>query len=222
MRVRRRLLPATALLLAVGLSGGCGTFAEEYPPTGVDQLAIPTPSPDPRDFVAELDNPWLAVEPGEVWTYQVTAPGVSTVRTVTVLPVEDVAGVPATPLRSERDGVAETDYYAQDEAGNVWWVGHDGPAATWRAGEAGAQAGLAMPAEPRFGDGYRLALVPDVVEDAARVAEVDDDEVTIEVSSPVDPGLVTRETYRRGIGLVSRITGSGEAERLRSVSPAGR
>ena len=33
--------------------------------------SIPTPSPDPADFVGAVDNPWLPLAPGRTWTYDV-------------------------------------------------------------------------------------------------------------------------------------------------------
>ena len=59
----------------------------------------------------------------------------------------DVAGVATTAVTLG----AWADYYAQDSAGNVWWFGREGE---WRAGEDGAEAGIAMLAKPRVGDGY--------------------------------------------------------------------
>lgn len=156
--------------------------------------------------------------------YTVTLPGAAspTERRVEVLPGRVVvAGVATTAVRSTlagaggaadpgaRDGAAvvTTDYYAQDAAGNVWWLGHAAPGGgvgSWRAGEAGARAGLAMAARPRVGDGYRTAYVPGMVEDIATVSEVDGDTVRVDVTSERTPGGVVRETYRRGVGLASR------------------
>ena len=74
----------------------------------------------------------------------------------------DVAGVATTPVtRTEPTGDQVVDYYAQDRRGNVWWFGREG---VWLAGEDGAQAGLAMPATPRLGDGWRAAYDEDVVD----------------------------------------------------------
>ena len=34
--------------------------------------SIPTPTPDPADFVDAIDNPWLPLAPGTTWRYEVT------------------------------------------------------------------------------------------------------------------------------------------------------
>ena len=222
MRVRRTL---AALLLPLGL-GGCGTFAQSYDPTGVDQLTIPTPSPEPSDFTGTVDNPWLPLAPGTTLTYDLTGPELTGSRVVSVLPGHvDVAGVATTAVRSTVSGSGTsgtaggqetTDYYAQDTHGNVWWFGHQATTGSWRAGEGGAQAGLAMAARPRTGDGYRTAYLPGVVEDIATVVSVDADTVQVDVTTALAPGGATRETYRRGTGLVTLIDAvTGEVDQLR-------
>jgi hypothetical protein len=213
----RRLLPALVLATAVGAVSGCGTFAQSYQPAGVDELTIPTPSPRPADFVATVDNAWLGFGSGATRAYAVTRPGQPpATRTVEVLPGRvDVDGVPTTAVRSTTGADVVTDYYAQDRRGNVWWFGHEAPTGAWRAGRDGAQAGLAMAARPRRADGYRTAYLPGVVEDVATVVAVDARTVEVDVTTELAPGGVTRETYRRGTGLVSSIDAvTGEVDRL--------
>ena len=43
---------------------GCGSASEPSPPTGIDELVIPTPSIDPADFVDRVDSPWLPLAAG--------------------------------------------------------------------------------------------------------------------------------------------------------------
>jgi hypothetical protein len=198
-------------------SAGCGTFARSYDPAGVDELTIPTPSPRPVDFVGTVDNPWLPLEPGATRAYAVSGPVADATRTVAVLPGQvEVAGVATTAVRSTTGTAVTTDYYAQDRSGNVWWFGREAATGGWQAGQDGAQAGLAMPAEPRTGDGYRTAYLPGVVEDIATVVKVDADALQVDVTSTLTPGGVTRETYRRGTGLVTRVDAvTGEYAELR-------
>ena len=80
---------------------------------------------------------------------------------------------PTTPSAG-RDGWStglHSDFFAQDRDGNVWWLGRAGE---WEAGVDGARAGLVVPADPRVGDGYRMALLEGVVEDRAEVTAVDE------------------------------------------------
>ena len=213
----RRGLGAVALLAAaaVGLIG-CGTASAPSPPTGVDQLVIPTPTPDPGDFVVEVDNPWFPLPTGRSWAYDVADVDGRHPLQVKVAPGVEIGGVSTTARVVRERGRTTTDWYAQDTAGNVWWLGREGE---WRAGEAGAQAGVAMPAEPRLGDGYRMALAGGVVADHATVTEVEDDRVVVEVerSEPgPEPSMVAR-IYARNIGLVeeSDLDGAARTVRLR-------
>ena len=198
--VVRRVVAAAAVLL---VATGCGTASEPSPPAGVDGLTVPTPSPDPADFVGEIDNPWLPLALGESWTYR-TVGGASEEWSVQAGP--EIAGVPTTALVTG----AGTDYYAQDAAGNVWWFGRDGE---WQAGVGGAEAGIAMLATPRVGDGYvearpgpraEILELEGVVQTEAWELE---DLLVIESTEP--DGRVVQSYYARDAGLVSRETVAG-------------
>lgn len=212
MRGRRRAtLAGLSLLLLSGAASGCGSGSDPSPPTGVDGLVIPTPSVDPDDFVTGVDNPWLPLPINATWEYDVTGalPGTAT---VTTLEGPDVEGVATTAVRTELapDGggrTVATDFYAQDESGNVWWFGREGE---WLAGEDGAEAGLVMSEHPRVGDGYRQAYAPGVVDLRAEVLAVDD-LVTIAVTSPLT-GRTVESSYAESVGLVSLETVAGEPE----------
>ena len=74
------------------------------------------------------------------------------------------------------------DWYAQDDAGNVWYFGEDvfnyedGVVAdtdgTWIAGEDGPP-GMIMPADPQVGQAYRPENIPDFVFEEVVVKTVD-------------------------------------------------
>lgn len=193
------------LLLCLTGCGGAGQPVP-YDATGIDGLEIPTSTPDPADFVDEVDNPWLPLNSRDSWRYVVARDGeqVGTVRSV-VAGTADIGGLTATEVRTTTrlrgQGRSEVRrYYAQDEAGNVWLVGEDRADVEWRAGEA-YDAGLAMPARPRLGDAWvRVEAGP--VTETVRVVEDgvgdDPDQVTLE---SVETG--TRTTYAAGTGPVT-------------------
>jgi hypothetical protein len=211
-------------------------------PTGVDELTIPTPSPDPDDFVAEVDNRWLPLEPGTTRTYSLD--DAAAPRTVTVAVgtgTREIGGVVTTPVTTtttdDRDRVLaeSTAWYAQDTAGNVWLFGEAGTTDTggasaavgeWIAGEGGAQAGLAMAAEPRVGDGYRRSAGPGVSEDVVTVLSVEESLSTVngpavevvltEQESASDPGAVLR-WYAPGVGLVRQSSSTQPTWTLQSI-----
>ena len=213
MTVRAAVVVALLAVLAPNLSA-CGTASSPSPPAGVDELVVPTPSPDPADFVDRVDNPWFPLEPGSRRTYDVADPTGTHTLVVTVGAGPTVAGVPTTARVSREPGSRVVDWYAQDDRGNVWWFGRAGE---WAAGTDGAEAGLAMAATPRIGDGYRMGYAEGVLEDRATVESVSDDRVVVVVRSALRRGASTEETYQLGTGLTSEeaVTGGYRVVRLR-------
>lgn len=245
---------AGVLVAASVLLSGCGSLGEAtpetYPPSGVDELVIPTPRPDPEDFVADVTNPYLPLTPGTVWTYAVS--GSAEVARL-VIRVEGrrelVAGVSCVVVRrseTSADGraVSESEQlFAQDRRGNVWLFGEQpiagSPGRSWRAGVDGAEAGLAMPATPRVGDGWVRARAPGVTEDRVSVVsteQTDSGEITVpagtfgnlvvteDVSEPVDSRVeesTVRRSYAVGTGLVveTALEGGTEQASLVSITP---
>jgi hypothetical protein len=197
---------AAAALALLAVLSACGTASAPSPPAGVDELVVPTPSPDPADFVGRVDNPWFPLEPGSEQVYDVADAAGNHRLVVTVETGPTVAGVPTTARVSREPGARVVDWYAQDDRGNVWWFGRAGE---WRAGSDGAEAGLAMAATPRVGDGYRTAYAEGVVEDTAKVVSVTDDLVGVEERSALRPGASSHLTYLRGTGLESEQTVAG-------------
>jgi hypothetical protein len=109
------------------------------------------------------------------------------------------------------------DWYAQDNSGNVWYLGEDskecdGPGrcvqnqGSWQAGVNGARAGLIMLANPRNGDHYRQEYYAGHAEDEASVSGT---ELHVMLTRPdaIQPRLFhhciqTRESTRLEPGAV--------------------
>jgi hypothetical protein len=233
-----------ALALVGSLSVACGSAPPKSPPTGVDELVIPTPSPDPKDFVDRIDNPWLPLEPGNTWVYTSTSEDGDVTITTTVLDqTRVVAGVTATVVHDVETGakgrVTEDtyDWFAQDRAGNVWYFGedttsYDGKLASkegsWEAGVDGAMAGVVMLASPRLGDGYQQEQLAGVAEDRATVLSLDetvsvpygdyDGVLLTEETSPLEPAVVEHKYYVSGVGDVREVDVAGGDEVVDLVS----
>jgi hypothetical protein len=220
----------TLLVLGAGVLVGCGASPAPLGPSGIDGLTIPTPSPDPHDFTARVDNPWFPLTPGTRWTYRrYTATSLDTLL-ATVLPTpRRVDGLAATAVRfvvprpHARTTFAAVRWYAQDAAGNVWWLGQRvgrtfpvDPLATrsWVAGRHGAEAGLVMPAHPRIGDGFANGFQSGVMERRSTVMSLEtavalprgkyDRTVQTRDRSGLAPTLEVQSYYAPGVGLVAQ------------------
>ena len=182
--MKRTLLIALALVAA--LAGGCGSGGKHASSTTTDRAGSAStlapihghysPSIDPSSFVTTIDNRYSPLTPGTAYHFRGvrgTTPQIDdevvTHRTVQIL------GVTCTVVRdtvSEHGRTIERtlDFYAQDKAGNVWYMGEDAfelrrgrfakASDSWRSGVDGAKPGIIMPADPQPGDSYRQEYYP--------------------------------------------------------------
>ena len=194
-----------AVGLVVATATGCGGIGQPapYDSQGIDGLVIPTPTPDPDDFTTAIDNAWLPLAPGSSWRYDVTDDGtvIGTIESEVAATTTEIAGLTATAVETTTriDGEqVSTRFYAQDDEGNVWWLGADEGDGSWRAGEDGAEAGLAMPAGPRLGDGWLAHVVPGRPQASVQVADQGRDMVqTRETTGETDTATLS---YTSGVG----------------------
>lgn len=191
-----------------------------------------------------VDNPYFPLVPGTTFTYEGYKEGGSLRDVMTVTAEQKtVMGVPVVVVRDtawEEGVLAEDtfDWYAQDDAGNVWYFGEDtkefdeqGNVETtegsWEAGVDGAKPGILMLAEPRSGQTYRQEYAPGVAVDMATVlslhkqASVPYGSFTSVVAtkefSCIESGM-SHKYYARGIGLVQEVQTSGGKEGISLIS----
>jgi hypothetical protein len=257
IRVRHPLRwgPAAVGLLGVlGLATGCGqstepTTAPPSPATG--DAALPQSSEpadlDPADFTTEIDNEYWPMEPGTRWVYRETdeeGQELRVVVTVTSATKEVASGVTARVVRDTvtQDGevIEDTfDWYAQDSAGTIWYLGEetaefeDGRATTtagsFEAGKDGALAGVIMPGDPAVGMAYRQEYLKGVAEDNGEVLSLDeqaevpaghfDQALLTKDTITIEPDVLEYKLYAPGVGpvLVLGVSGGGGREELVEV-----
>lgn len=201
---------------------------------------------DPAHFVPAIDNPYFPLPVGRKLVYEGIKDGQTQTDTVIVTDQKKVIlGITATVVSdvATHDGsVLEKtfDFYAQDDQGNVWYVGEDtthflpnGKADTsgsFTAGVDGAQPGIIMEAHPQIPDAYRQECYASQAEDTAWVVgtngsasvpfgKVRNALTTLE-STRLEPGAYDEKVYGPGIGIVSErsLTGPNEYALLVSVS----
>ena len=202
---------------------------------------------EPEDFVAEVTNPYFPLTPGVTYTYVgATAEGTETIVVEVLHQKKRILGVDATVVRDrvfvDDELVEDTfDWYAQDEDGNVWYLGEDSKeyengvvvstAGSWEAGVNGADAGINMLADPDKGDSYAQENAPGVAEDQARVVSRSES-VTVPYGSfsgmlqtlewtPLEPGNRGFKYYATGVGLVLETSKRNGGERVELVSVTG-
>jgi hypothetical protein len=230
-------------LAALALAAGCGGSDEASLPTGSEPVEL-----DPARFSPDIDHPYWPMKVGTVWTYRETdAEGAEQRVVVTVTDrTRDIQGIQARVVHDvvTEDGevVEDTfDWYAQDEDGNVWYLGEDTTAfeegkqpdkeGSWEHGVDGALAGILLPADPEVGMSYRQEYYEGEAEDMGEILSLDE---SVEVPygkydgvlktkdwTPLEPDLVENKFYARGVGpvLATTVSGGTDREELVDLKP---
>lgn len=165
------------ILLSAYLLGLFGGREESYDPVI-----------EPSEFTTIINNTFLPLMPGTIFTYEgVSDEGPESNIVVVTSQTKLVIGVTCVEVwdRVWLNGalVEETyDWYAQDSEGNVWYFGEDSKEmengvvvsteGSWEAGVDGAKPGIVMEAHPAVGDKYRQEYYKGEAEDMAEVVDV--------------------------------------------------
>lgn len=192
--------------------------------------------PGPSQFVSQIDNPYLPLEPGTTFHYAGTEDGESQTNIVEVTnEAKVIMGVTNIVVRDtvrDADGelIEQTlDWYAQDTAGNVWYFGEDSKdyengkvvstEGSWEAGVNGARPGIIMKAHPAVGDAYSQECAPGVAEDSAEVLRLSqtlsipfgdfEDVIVTKEWTPLDPGVEEEKYYAPCLGMVKAAATKG-------------
>lgn len=196
-----------------------------------------TLAPDFGDAVftdsLNIDNPYFPLVPGTTFKYMAEADDeVEEVEVHVTYGTQIILGVECRIVedRAYVDGLLmeETfDWYAQDDEGNVWYMGewttayerddngniigenHDG---SWNPNTDDAAPGTLMLADPRPGDSYRQEYFEGEAEDMGKVLRLNarvsveygdhDDCLVTKEWTPLDPGVIEHKYYAPGVGLV--------------------
>jgi hypothetical protein len=207
-----------------------------------------------------IDNSYFPLVAGTTYTYKADTTDGCEVNPVTVTyQTRSIDGVTTRIVHDQvfdsanctTDPAALTentfDYYAQDDAGNVWYLGEDTfdcdgannctPGdGSWIAGENGGVPGIIMLAQPRSGDNYRQEFLAGTAEDQATVTSLlvtaklsRDDAIQSSFSNCIvtkeftklEKGAIGSKTYCPGVGVVIDIDHHGKIVRSELVSISG-
>jgi hypothetical protein len=243
------VVAATVPALAIGAcadSGGSKSAAGSSNrglPQGSEKVKL-----DPADFSTDITNPYWPMQPGTKWVYRetdTTGKKQKVVITVTNKTKTIANGVRARVIRdvaTEGGKPVEItdDWYAQDKARNIWYLGEataeykNGKVdrhGSFEAGVNGAQAGIAMPANPEPGLSYRQEYSRGVAEDKGAVVTVGQEQVEVPFGHfkrvlmtrdlvPLEPKVQELKFFARNIGPLLSVHTDGAGGRAELVSYA--
>jgi hypothetical protein len=236
----RKLLQTTGAIAAAATLGVAGAIAEPVSSSRLPRGAEPV-NLDPADFTTKIDNPWWPMRRGSRWVYRETDSEGARQRVVVTVTRRTKLIANGIRARVVHDVVTEDgepvevtdDWYAQDRAGNIWYLGEDtteyengrpvSKEGSFEAGVDGAQPGVIMPARPRVGMRYRQEYYKGHAEDRARIfsrrekAEVPFGffrrTLMTRDENPLEPRVLEYKFYARGVGPVLAVSVSGGSDR---------
>jgi hypothetical protein len=212
-------------------------------PQGSEPLQL-----DPADFSVNIDNPYWPMSPGSKWVYSETDTKGTHLKGV--IEVTDKTKMIANGIEARvvRDTVTENgapveitdDWYAQDRAGNIWYLGEataeyqNGKVTTragsFEAGVDGAQPGIAMPADPDPGLSYRQEYYKGEAEDKAAVITIGKERVQVPLGYfdrgvlmtrdlvPTEPKVQELKFYAPNVGPLLSVHTDGDRSRAELIS----
>jgi hypothetical protein len=207
------------------------------------QAAVPSFNKPNFHNPLKIDNKYYSLNPGTIMTYKGTdEEGNSMLDIITV--TNDTKEIQGIPTRVVNDTVfvegkleeTTNDWYAQDDKGNVWYMGEDTTDFTnkknphegsWESGVKGAKAGLIMLAEPKVGVTYDQEVAKDVAEDKATVLSFNNN-VTVPYGffsnvlktkefSALEPDVIEEKYYTANVGDIKEQTLKGSKEGIALV-----
>ena len=238
MTYRSLLRRAVAAGCLAALMAACNDSGTLGPPTDPDY----DPMIDPADFGGPVDNPLFPLVPGTTRHYEgETEDGLESVDETVTNDVKSILGIEAVVVHVLEyvDGELseETfDWYAQDDEGNVWYLGEDSREiedgeivstdGSWEAGVDGALPGIIMQAAPQIGQRYYQEFYLGEAEDEATVLSLNASVAVpfgefagclqTEDVTRLEPDEIEHKFYCPGVGLVLEESLDGD-ERIELV-----
>lgn len=192
---------------------------------------------DPKNFTTKIDNPYWPMDPGTRWTYSETDQAGAELKVVVTVSDATKKIANGVTARVVRDTVTENgaiiedtfDWYAQDNEGNIWYLGEDTAefengkiktkSGSFEAGVDGAEPGIIMPADPQDGMQFRQEYYKGEAEDNGEVLSTDemvqvpedqyDNALLTKDTITIEPNVQEYKLYARGVGLVLALGVSG-------------
>jgi hypothetical protein len=233
--------PGRSARAASSTAAASGSGSRGGMPQGSEPVKL-----DPADFSVNIDNPYWPMSQGSKWVYSETDTKGTNQKVVVEVTDETKMIANGIEARVVRDTVTENgapveitdDWYAQDKAGNVWYLGeyvtnykngkvvdHGG---SFEAGVDGAQPGIAMPANPDLS--YRQEYYKGEAEDKAAVITIGEERVQVPLGYfekgvlmtrdlvPTEPKVQELKFYAPNIGPLLSVHTDGDGSRAELIS----
>jgi hypothetical protein len=235
------VIAAALAIAACGGDDGGSDSAGNTLPQGSEPVEI-----DPADFTTKIDNPYWPMTPSSRWVYSETDSEGTRQRVVVTVTDRTKQIANGVEARVVHDVVTEggqpvevtDDWYAQDSAGNIWYMGEDtaeyengkvvSRKGSFEAGVDGAQPGIIMPADPQVGMTFRQEYYAGEAEDQGEIvllgqqAEVPAghyvDVVMTKDTNPLEPKVLEFKFYAPDVGPVLAVSVSGGSDREELLS----
>jgi hypothetical protein len=254
--------PVTALIAAASVAvvaAGCGASSDKpAPKSGSAQPVGSTstssggasynPKIDPSKFTSSITNKYWPLKPGRKWVFTGSKDGAPERVEVTVTKqhkkVVGVDCVVVSDVVTSNNTLTEktTDWYAQDDKGNIWYFGEDtaeykngivtSTHGTWEAGVDNAKPGIVVHGHPKVGGLYRQEYRPGQAEDMARIMSLTavqkvpagtfKNVIATRDIDPLNPDKIENKWYAPGAGPVHVVRiGSAHHEEIKLVAQSG-
>ena len=248
--IKRGLIAAASLSLVAAAAFAVASAAGDAPdganrglPQGSEPVTL-----DPADFTTRIDNQYWPMRIGNTWIFRETDTSGTRQKVVVRVTTKTKKIANGITARVIRDTVTQKgvpveitdDWFAQDRAGNIWYLGeyvtnyekgkvadHSG---SFEAGVRGAQAGIAMPANPVPGLAYRQEYLKGVAEDRGAIVTVGEERVEVPYGYfkqgvlmtrdlvPLEPKVQELKFYAPGVGPVLSIHTDGDGGRAELIA----
>jgi hypothetical protein len=244
--MRKKLIAALGALALASSIGAAAVSANAAPTASQGSGSGYEPVLDPAHFVSVIDNPYYPLPVGRTLIYRGVRDGVTQTDRVHVTNQTKVLeGITATAVRdvATHNGTlleATTDWFAQDDQGNVWYLGENTKAfengqidrsGSWQSGVNDGEPGIIMLAHPQIPDAYRQEYLKGEAEDTAWIVQTGQ-HITVPYGSlgnviksleftQLEPAVVDQKVYAPGVGIVLERSLAGGVEVAKLVKVTG-
>jgi len=186
----------------------------------------------------KIDNKYFPLKPGTTFVYQGTKEGEhASDKFIVTDRTKDVNGITARVVRDNayENGILTEftdDWFAQDDDGNVWYMGEfttevetNSNEGSWEAGVNGGKAGIFMEANPKVGDSYQQEFAKGIAEDRAEIVSITDsicvpygcftNVLETKETTPIEPTVEEHKFFASGVGDIKEKLFSGGSEVLK-------